>query len=270
MPLLTPTTEPHLSNLEPSAILASRALRTYLNYLVDNMGNSLATINSQRVWLAVSFLTVIDVCRGQTDAFTRQVTCPDNNAITGYTNIPNLNADMADELTRITTGGGTVPADGYTVRLCPSNTAEFDVTSGAIRPVLGTLAIVCGSGTMTTNNEVCIIDGGQNQVVLDDSQVDGYTITDVSLQGVTFRSFGSRAVQMQASEPTTLNLQNVVWEVRKQLKNTSETTIRQNPTLWKSHSSSSFFVSSDLVRTSRTQELWWKLKTRGRSELPMA
>jgi hypothetical protein len=151
----------------------------------------------------------LPMVNSQTEAFTRQETCPSDESLTGYTNIPNLNDDMATELERIA-GGGDAPAGGYNLILCPGE--NFDATGGnSIRPVLDQVSILCGGPDSV--DPLCVVDGGDEQLLIQDSTIDGYTVSSVTITGLTFNDFGDGiSATLRASEPTIFTCASCVWQ----------------------------------------------------------
>jgi hypothetical protein len=171
-------------------------------------------MNNKSTWLIVLGLTGLllpdHVCKAQTEAFTRSVACPSDASITGYTSLADLNADMAAELARIE--GGGQPLVEYNLNLCSNPDAIYDARGGnEIRPVLSGLNIYCGGPTAT--DAVCIINGGQIQVLINDSDVASYPIGNILLKGMTFRNFNGRSVEMNAQAPTTITFEDTTWQV---------------------------------------------------------
>lgn len=145
---------------------------------------------------------------GQTDAFTRQETCPNDGDLTGYTSIANLNDDMAAELDRVIEGG-EAPAEGYNLILCPGQ--DFDVTGGnAIRPIIDQVSISCG-GTESTD-PVCRVVGSEEQLIIEDSSVQDYTLSSVRISGLTFSEFGTTSATLTASAPTVFTCADCAWQ----------------------------------------------------------
>lgn len=144
----------------------------------------------------------------QTSAFTRQVECPSDSTLTGYTSISNVNEDMNDELARVL-AGGDAPARGYELVLCPGT---FDATAdgGVLRPVLDQVNIRCGDGSF---EQECIIDGNQEQLIIENPTDSSYTLSAVQISGVTFNGLsGGVSAQLRASEPTVFTCQNCIWQ----------------------------------------------------------
>jgi hypothetical protein len=170
----------------------------------------------KRLLLSGFFLAAVSqTSRAQTDAFTRQVLCPMDPSIMGYTNVPDLNADMADELNRITVEGGDMPPGDYLLNLCPDDENEFDVTGGnRFRPVIDRVKIFCGGPDAV--DAVCIVDGSQEQLIIEDSNAEGYSINFVEFQGITFNGFArGTSVTLAASAPAVATFINCVWQVRR-------------------------------------------------------
>ena len=156
------------------------------------------------------FLIGIFQVKAQQPAFTRQVTCPQNPNITGYTTINAMNLDMQDELTRIAKGGARPPG-GYIMNLCPG---IFDATSGPLTPILDGVVFTCG-GPNSPPGALCEINGSAQQVNIGDSTIPGYAINSITFQGITFNGFSrGYSINMQASSPTVVTFQNCVWQVR--------------------------------------------------------
>lgn len=142
-------------------------------------------------------------------AFSREEDCPNEPGVTGYVTVSDLNADMADELSRISDGGAP-PGGGYTMILCPGE--NFDLTGGnTIRPVINDVTILCGGGT--TVDPECNLEGNREQLLIEDSSVIGYTIESVAMEGVTFS--GARrgvSVSLDASQPAVFTCTDCTWQ----------------------------------------------------------
>lgn len=140
--------------------------------------------------------------------FPRQVDCPNEPGVSGYETITDLNADMSDELTRISEGGNA-PGGGYTLILCPGS---FDLTGGnTIRPVIDDVTILCGGGTLPEPE--CVLEGNREQLLYEDSTVIGYTVDSVTMQGVTFS--GARrgvSISLAASQPAVFTCIDCAWQ----------------------------------------------------------
>jgi hypothetical protein len=149
--------------------------------------------------------------RAQTDAFTRQVECPNDTSIMGYTDIQDLNRDMEDELDRIQ-DAGEIPDMDYILNICPK-----DGTYGIgdpIRPI-DRAQIFCGGPDAV--DATCVLDGGRTHVRVEDITIDGlpdYRINEVLFQGITFNAFSRRAVEMLAAAPAVASFVNCIWQVR--------------------------------------------------------
>ena len=158
----------------------------------------------------ICLASTVQKTASQTPAFSRQVPCPMNPTLTGYVSIANINRDMQDELNRIAAGGAK-PTAPYVMTLCPG--VVFDaVGNHTLRPLLNDVEFVCGqSGSVAQN---CTIDGGNRQVVVADSTVQGYSINSVTFMGITFNGFqGDSSSTITASSPAQVNYNNCIWQV---------------------------------------------------------
>jgi hypothetical protein len=123
----------------------------------------------------------------------------------GYTSLEAINADMADELARI--AGGGEPAAEYTMTLCPPTGTLLDTRRGnELKPILNNLSILCLDGVE------CILDRSQVQVLVENSQVANYPLTDILLQGLTFQGFVGTAISFRANTPTQLTCDNCIFQ----------------------------------------------------------
>jgi hypothetical protein len=137
------------------------------------------------------------------------------NVGTCFTTIAAINAEMQQELDRIS-GGGT-PESTYSYVFCPN--AFFDATNTSLVPLLDNVMFLCGADGSLSNN--CVIVGGSEQVTFRNSTVSGYVINQVAFMGLTFAGFQSNtntamsaSVVASASAPTVAKFSNVVWQVR--------------------------------------------------------
>lgn len=122
----------------------------------------------------------------------------------GYTNVPALNMDMADEFDRI--AGGAEASPPYDFVLCPMTI--FDTSSEPIRPVLSDLTIRCGG-------DGCQLDGGTSQVVFEDSTLDNYPIENITMTGISFTNFDGTSIAAYASDSTRATFESCAWAVSK-------------------------------------------------------
>jgi len=164
--------------------------------------------------------TIIGNVNAQTAAFTRSAPCPTDPSVVGYVDIAAMNQDMADELVRVTEGGGTPPAGGYILNLCDKPDDVFDVTGGnRIRPVLDQVTFVCGGAGATNAN--CVLDASRLQVLVEDTAFPG-GINFVTFEGLTFARFArGESISLAASAPAVATFVNCVWEVSKRVDHSS-------------------------------------------------
>ena len=114
--------------------------------------------------------------------FLRRVRCPNATDVLGYASIEDLNADMEDELERITAPGAADSRYTYTLQLCPG--LVFDTSEAPIRPILTDLTIRCGAEVITESPTpsptsapfFCDICGNSNLTVINpNSTVAGFS-----------------------------------------------------------------------------------------------
>ena len=159
-------------------------------------------------------LAALEKVGAQTEAFTRQVSCPNDPSIMGYTSIQDLNRDMADELARIE-GIGQAPDLDYILNLCSDPDNVFDVTgNNAIRPVLDRVQLFCGGPDAV--DPACIIDASTQQLAVDEitTTLGGYDLNEVLFQGLTFRRFRGVSADLSASPDATATFIDCIWQVR--------------------------------------------------------
>jgi hypothetical protein len=108
--------------------------------------------------------------------------------------------------------GGGQPLAQYNLNLCSDPNAVYEAGRGnEIRPILNNLNIYCGGPDAT--DAVCIINGGQIQVSINDSTLASYPIENILLRGMTFTNFLGRSVEMNALQPTTITFEDSTWQV---------------------------------------------------------
>ncbi|KAL3924656.1 MAG: hypothetical protein SGILL_000908 [Bacillariaceae sp.] len=187
--------------------LPPRSTMTSANKTIINARRSKPR-NSDILFLVVTTL----LCRAtlvhsQFDNFDPTVQdCPEDAAVTGYTTIANLNADIDQEITRIQ-GGGT-PQTLYNIVLCPGTT--FDTTAAPLLPRLDAATFTC-AGTGNVNDE-CIFSGGEVNVRIEDPGIQGYTINAINFLGITFTDFTGYSIELLGSAPTEAIFMNCLWQ----------------------------------------------------------
>jgi hypothetical protein len=146
------------------------------------------------------------------------VNCPnlgpnDPADLQGYVSLTALNSDMQLELMRISDGGA--PAPPYTFTLCPNQV--FDAALVTLQPVLSEATFVCGANGDPEDD--CTLLGGEEQVRIEDSTVDGYPLETLIFVGISFADFSSSDVNLGtsiaalASSTTTATFMNSRWSV---------------------------------------------------------
>jgi hypothetical protein len=160
----------------------------------------------------------------QTGVTISAVNCPnDNTGIMGYTSLAALNSDMQLELQRIENGGA--PAPPYTFTLCPNQV--FDASLVTLRPVLNDATFVCGANGDPEDD--CTLLGGEEQIRIEDSTVDGYPLENLVFVGLSFADFSNSdemlgsSIAALASSTTTATFMNSRWSVS--FRSTSPITI---------------------------------------------
>jgi hypothetical protein len=142
------------------------------------------------------------------------VDCPnDPTDLQGYTSLAALNNDMQLELQRIANGGAPEPS--YTFTLCPNQV--FDAALVSLQPVLSDATFVCGANGDPEDD--CTLLGGEEQVRIEDSTVDGYPLETLVFVGISFADFTSSdamlgsSIAALASSTTTATFVNSRWSV---------------------------------------------------------
>jgi hypothetical protein len=128
------------------------------------------------------------------------VTCRDNSL--GYDSIDSLNADIDAEVARIIDGG--TPEEAYLYRLCPGSTIMMEGKS--LMPKLDGSVFQCGDGGLLADD--CRLQGGSDQVIINNSAIPGYSLNDVRFVGVTFTGFTNSAVSGNALYTTTTTIED--------------------------------------------------------------
>lgn len=145
-----------------------------------------------------------------------QSTCSSDASVIGFSTIAALNTAMQAELSAIENGKS--PEESYEFILCPETT--FDATNGPLRPVLSGASFECGSNGSSENS--CFMEGGSQQILIEDSTVPSYPIETLLFTGITFGGFDSNAfesgtsVYAAASSTTTATFQDCIWLVSMQ------------------------------------------------------
>jgi hypothetical protein len=186
----------HFHSLETSTM---RSRKIIVQRTTNRMRSSLQA-------LVLATMMQQTVAQTTDTAFTRAVACAADDGIVGYSTIDALNLDMEKELSRIVEDGGAIPTDDYIMTLCPG---LISAQAGPLRPILDRVVFMCPDGTE------CAIDGStQQQVLIQDSAADGYTIESITFMGVTFSGFnGGVSSSVQATEPTVVSYVNSDWKV---------------------------------------------------------
>jgi hypothetical protein len=142
------------------------------------------------------------------------VDCPnDDTDLRGYTSLADLNSDMQTELDRIAAGG--TPEESYTFTLCPNQ--AFDANAVTLLPVLSDSTFVCGA--IGDPDDDCTLLGGEEQIRIEDSTINGYTLETLVFVGLSFADFSSdggamaTSIAALASSTTTATFMNSRWSV---------------------------------------------------------
>lgn len=150
----------------------------------------------------------------QTGINVSAVNCPnDLTDLEGYTSLAALNNDMQLELQRISNGG--TPAPPYTFTLCPNQV--FDAALVTLQPLLSGATFVCGANGDPEDD--CTLLGGEEQIRIEDSTVDGYPLESIVFVGLSFADFSNSdemlgsSIAALASSTTTATFMNSRWAV---------------------------------------------------------
>jgi hypothetical protein len=152
---------------------------------------------------------LLDVANAQFDFQASTEACPSDDSITGYTSIVAMNTDMQSELDRIGGGAAVDPDRRYSMIICPMTT--FDTTTETLMPVINGAEFRCGTDGDVANS--CVFSGGGENVDIQESTVDGYTISTVYFEGLTFEQFTGRSIDLEATDETTATFVNSLWQV---------------------------------------------------------
>lgn len=132
--------------------------------------------------------------------------CPTDSGVHGYTSIISINNAMKLVLNSIESGGQPKPTYIYT--LCPRTVINTDQ---ALTPVLSGAEFICGANGNLS--DVCIIEGGANQVLIENSKVTGYSLLNVTFKGITFSGSSQSSVVAGAGSTTTAYFIDCKWFV---------------------------------------------------------
>ena len=131
----------------------------------------------------------------------RAVPCPEDPNQIGYKTITDINVDQRTELERIANGGE--PLASYVFPFC--NTFKFLIEVEILEVLLDNVIFVCGYNGL--NSEVCVLEGGSNQVSIAAGQV-----TNVVFQGLSFHDFTGNSIQAYGTSSSTATFNDVVWQ----------------------------------------------------------
>lgn len=172
----------------------------------------MATMRENRNQHALGVVALVALLLGR-PCHAQMEPCPSNGALTGYASIAALNNDIEAELARIS--GGGEPENEYVYMLCPRQ--EFDAALEPLRPLLSGSVFRCGVSGQSTDR--CTIQGGSEQIRIEDSVISTFPLNDVSFVGLTFDGFTNNAdntgasVNVLASATTKVTFSDVVWQV---------------------------------------------------------
>lgn len=123
-----------------------------------------------------------------------------------YTSITAINSAMATQLNAIQ--GGATPKPPYTFTICPNSVLT---ATQPLLPVLSGTEFICGSNGAASNK--CTIQGGANQVSIQDSKLSNYPLQSVTFKGITFQGSTQSSVLAGAGSTTTANFIDCNWNV---------------------------------------------------------
>ena len=156
---------------------------------------------SSSCWCLYYFILIIT-------AVVAPAPCPSNDAVIGFTTIDEINHVMTKELKAIQRGAAPKPP--YIFSLCP-NTTFYVNSSGPLRLLLNGSHVACGATSALS--DLCIVDGGAVQVSISDSIVPGYSLQDVSFQGIIFRGATETSIEASAGNDTMALFADCQWDV---------------------------------------------------------
>jgi len=131
----------------------------------------------------------------------RAVPCPDDPNQIGYKHVIDINVDQRTELTRIT--NGEAPRKPYVFPFC--NRFKFLMEEEVLEVLLDEITFVCGYNG--ENSELCVLEGGSNQVNVPQNQN-----TNVIFQGLSFRAFTGNSVQAYGATNSKITFNDVKFQ----------------------------------------------------------
>ena len=138
---------------------------------------------------------------------TRTIDCQGSDPpLVGYDRLQDIVNDQQDEYELIE--GGMAPRPPYVFRLCPNT--DFEVGNDPLPVLLSGAMFTCGPDVSSNNN--CVLKGGFEQVKIEDSTIDGYTLEMASFVGITFDSFTGSSISGFASAPTMVTCVDCIWQ----------------------------------------------------------
>jgi hypothetical protein len=180
--------------------VASRQSLTSQN--AATRSTALRTEPTMRKWrvLGLVSITLPTLCKAQT------VTCNDGSS--GYDSLAGLQNDIDEQVQQI--NAGQTPPELAVYNLCPGSRFQMDTS---LRPQLQGSVYRCGPNGRSSND--CQFTGGTSQVQIQPTDIvqQGYQLTDVQFQGITFTGFTQSAISGNADSDVTVKLSNAIFRV---------------------------------------------------------
>ena len=156
--------------------------------------------------ISALLLTLPTLATAQQTYFTnavneRAVPCPDDPNQIGYKHIIDVNVDQRTELARI--ANGEAARKPYVFPFC--NRFKFLIEQEILQVLLDEVTFVCGYNG--NNDELCVLEGGSNQVNIPAGQA-----TNVVFQGMSFYGFTGVSTQAYGATGSKITFNDVKWQ----------------------------------------------------------
>eukprot|EP00567_Pseudictyota_dubia_P013285 CAMPEP_0197442646 /NCGR_PEP_ID=MMETSP1175-20131217/8620_1 /TAXON_ID=1003142 /ORGANISM="Triceratium dubium, Strain CCMP147" /LENGTH=519 /DNA_ID=CAMNT_0042973161 /DNA_START=146 /DNA_END=1705 /DNA_ORIENTATION=- len=132
--------------------------------------------------------------------------CPDTPNVAGHDTIGSLGNAMRADFSQMLKGNASPP---FVYRLCPGVTYRPDLEGAWIEPLADETSIICGNDG--SSQDGCIVEGGDLQVALVQSSVEGYVRKRTTFQGITFKGSTGWSVAAYDTSDTTVEFSDCHW-----------------------------------------------------------
>ena len=163
----------------------------------------LQRISTMRLWMFLVVTTqisavIVSATQLEFPQYRWAVPCPSDPSLTGYVSLSDLNTEMRRHSSELSPPLNRIPSQEFRYHLCPQSTFNSSVPV-FLPPALMQYSPVILCGQHGSSIDTCILDGGENHVLLLDSMDSSGSDSMATLEGGDRQSIVMQGIIFQES-----------------------------------------------------------------------